>query len=304
MEWLNYHHLLYFWVVAREGTITSAAKTLSLSPSTISGQINQLEASMGQKLFKRSGRNIVLTDVGRSVFRYADDIFTLGRELMDFVHGRQLKRMHLHVGISMVVPKLVASRLVEPALALPEKIHLFCHEGSTEELMADLATHHLDVVLTDAPLGQDTRVRAFNHLLGECGVSFVAAPHLAAQLREGFPQSLTGASVLLPMSSSAMRRKLDHWFQDNDIHPQIEAEFDDSALMKVFGQHGRGAFPVPSVVIDEIARQYGVEHLGQISGVKESFYAVSVQRQLRHPGVVAISQAATMDLFKDSKPPE
>lgn len=296
MEWLNYHHLLYFWVVAREGTITAASKELRLAPSTISEQIRQLEDQLGLKLFKKSGRNIVLTDMGQAVYRYANEIFTLGQELMGFVGGRQGNRLHLHVGISMVVPKLVALRLLEPAMNIEPKIHLFCKEAGPDELMADLALHHIDLVLTDAPLGPDSRIRAFNHLLGECGVVIMAAPKLAAQYRENFPACLDGAPFLLPMTSSVLRRQLDRWFDSHNVQPEIVAEFDDSALKKVFGQRGMGLFASPSLIVEEVTRQYEVEAVGEVEGVTERFYAVSVQRQLKHPGIVAISKAARAEM--------
>jgi len=306
MEWLNYHHLLYFWMVAREGTVTGAARELRLAPSTVSEQLRRLEESLGQPLFKKSGRNIVLTDVGRTVFRYADEIFTLGRELMDFVHGRQMERLHLHVGLSMVVPKQVALRLLEPTLAIEDqRIHLVCREGRTEDLLADLALHHLDVVITDVPLGPDSRIRAFNHLLGECGVVAMACPDVVERYRDNFPQSLDRAPVLLPTTDSVLRRQLDRWFHDNNIHPEIVAEFDDNALLKVFGQRGLGVFFIPEFVATDVEVQYNVRTIAQVGQLTERFYAVSVQRQLRHPGVVAISESARHSLhFPDESTSE
>jgi LysR family transcriptional activator of nhaA len=293
MEWLNYHHLYYFWIVAREGTIAAAGQELGLAPSTISEQIHQLERSLNQKIFKRSGRRLVLTDVGQVVFRFADEIFTLGRELSDFVQGRPTGRpMRLNVGIADVVPKLVTRKLLEPALRIPEKIHLICREDRPERLLADLALHQLDVVITDSPVGPDARVRAFNHLLGECGVVFFGAPALAQRLRPDFPRSLHGAPFLLPTSESVLRRMLDQWFDTREMRPDVVAEFEDSALLKVFGQGGMGVFPGPEVVAEEVCRQYGVEVIGQADGLRERFYAVSVERKLKHPAVVAISEAA------------
>lgn len=300
MEWLNYHHLLYFWVVAREGTIAAAARELSLAPSTISEQIRLLEESLDQKLFRRSGRNIVLTGVGQEVYRYADDIFRLGRELLDYAAGRRYGRVHLHVGVSMVLPKQIALRLLAPALEMEDKVHLICREGPTDDLLADLALHHLDIVLTDAPLGPDSRIRAFNHLLGECGVVIAGTPELAERYREGFPQSLDGAPVLMPTSTTVLRRQLDRWLDAQGIRPEIIAEFDDSALLKVFGQRGVGVFPIPEAVADEIYAQYGVEHIGNVCDVVERFYAVSVERKLQHPAVIHISQTARERLFADT----
>lgn len=293
MDWLNYHHLHYFWVVAREGTIAAASRSLRLAPSTISEQVSRLEESFGQELFRRSGRNNVLTDAGQVVFRYADEIFRLGRELQDYVKGRAVERLHLHVGLSMVVPKQVATRLMMPVLEMESpRVHLVCREGPTEDLLAELALHHLDVVITDAPLGPDTRIRAFNHMLAECGVEFLATPEIASSVTEPFPKCLDGMPMLLPTTETVVRRLLDHFFDDHDIHPNIVGEFDDSALMKVFGQHGKGAFPAPSMVSAEIQRQYGVEQLGVVPDVQEQFYAVSVQRQLRHPAVRVLAEAA------------
>ncbi|MEO1270929.1 MAG: transcriptional activator NhaR [Myxococcota bacterium] len=303
MEWLNYHHLLYFWMVAREGTVTGAARELRLAPSTVSEQLRRLEESLGQPLFKKSGRNIVLTDVGRTVFRYADEIFALGRELMDFVQGRQMDRLHLNVGLSMVVPKQVALRLLEPVLNLKERIHLVCREGRTEDLLADLALHHLDIVITDAPLGPDSRIRAFNHLLGECGVMAMARPSMVEAYGDDFPQSLDRAPVLLATSDSVLRRQLDRWFHDAELHPEVVAEFDDSALLKVFGQRGLGVFFIPEFVAGDVARQYEVEPLGLVPDITEHFYAVSVQRQLRHPAVLAISEFARQSLSMKGAPP-
>lgn len=297
MNWLNYHHLLYFWVVAREGTITAASKELKLAPSTISEQIRQLEQSLEVQLFKKSGRNIVLTDMGQAVFRYADEIFTLGRELVGFIEGRQEGRLHLHVGVSMVVPKLVAMKLLEPAMNMEPKIHLFCKEGETEALLADLALHHLDLVITDAPLGPDSRIRAFNHRLGGCGVVILGAPDLARRYRDNFPHSLERAPFLMPTNTSVMRRQLERWFDDLGVTPEIIAEFDDSALKKVFGQRGMGLFAAPDVVAEEITRQYQVEIVGYPTGLEEHFYAVSVQRQLKHPAIVTISENARQCVF-------
>ena len=293
MDWLNYHHLHYFWVVAREGTVAAASRVLHLAPSTISEQVSRLEESLGQKLFRRSGRNNVLTDAGQVVFRYADEIFRLGRELQDYVKGRQVERLHLHVGLSMVVPKQVATRLLSPVLEMTSpSVHLVCREGATDALLAELALHHLDVVITDAPLGPDSRIRAFNHLLAECGVEILIAPSLASGLEGEFPKCLDGVPMLLPTTDTVVRRMLDHYFQANDIHPQVVGEFDDSALMKVFGQQGLGAFPVPTMVAEEVAEQYSVTSLGVVENVEERFYAVSVQRQLRHPAVRVLAEAA------------
>ncbi len=299
MEWLNYHHLLYFWMVAREGSIVKASKLLLLAPPTITGQIRALEAMLGEKLFMRSGRNLVPTETGRLVYRYANEIFSLGRELTDVLKGRPVGRpMRLVVGISDAVPKLIAYRLLAPALALAEPVDIVCHEDQPDRLMASLSTFTLDLVLSDAPVGPASRVRAFSHLLGSCGVSFFAIPALAAKYRKNFPASLDGAPFLLPMDNSALRRQLDQWFQANRIHPRVTGEFQDSALLKVFGHAGVGVFAAPTAIEENVLSSHKVAVFGRTESITESFYAISVERKLKHPAVVAISEAARTDLFK------
>lgn len=298
MEWLNYHHLLYFRAVAREGGITEAARRLHVTPPTISAQIRQLEEQMGDKLFNRQGRRLLLTDLGQTVLRYADEIFSLGEELKASVRRESLAPIgRLHVGLSMVVPKLIAHRILQPALALPDPVEVVCVEDKPERLLAALATYSLDLILSDAPRGTEVAVRAYNHLLGECGVTFFAPPALAPRLRRGFPRSLDGAPMLLPTPGASVRSALDHWFQDRGIRPRLVGEFDDSALMKVFGASGSGVFPSPTAIEKEVRRQYGARVIGRTDEVRERFYAISVERRLRHPAVVAISQQARKDLF-------
>ncbi len=298
MEWLNYHHLLYFWVVAREGSIVQASEQLTLSQSTISEQIRVLEASLGEKLFARVGRNLVLTEMGHMVFRYADEIFAIGRELMDTVQGRPTDRpLRVMVGITDVVPKLVAYRLLEPALHLEQPVKIVCREGKLDHLLAELATYDLDVVLSDAPLGPTVKVRAFNHLLGECGVTFCGTTALVAAYHDAFPQSLDNAPLLLPTDNTTLRRALDHWFDAEGLRPRVVGEFEDSALLKVFGQQGLGLFVVPTIIEAEVQRQYGVDILGRVEPIRERFYALTVNRRLRHPAVVAMSKAAQQVLF-------
>lgn len=298
MEWLNYHHLLYFWLVAREGSLAGASKELRLAQSTISGQIRSLEQGLGEKLFTRSGRRLVLTEIGRIVYRYADEIFLLGRELQDVIKGRPVGRpLRLVVGIADVVPKLVARRLLEPALKLSEPVHLVCHEDKPERLLAELAVHNLDVVIADAPVGPSVRIRAFNHLLGECDIVFFATPKLAASHKRGFPKSLDGARVILPTENTTLRRSLDQWFATRGIRPRVVGEFEDNALLKVFGQAGMGLFPASSVIAEEVQRQYGVRPIGTLDGVRERFYAISVERKLKHSAVIAISEEARTKLF-------
>jgi LysR family transcriptional regulator, transcriptional activator of nhaA len=298
MEWLNYHHLLYFWLVAREGSLASASRELRLAQSTVSGQIRSLEQVLGEKLFARAGRRLVLTEIGRVAYRYADEIFTMGRELQDAIKGRPVGRpLRLVVGIADVVPKLVAQRLLEPALKLSEPVHLVCHEDKPDQLLAKLAVHSLDVVIADAPVGPSVRIRAFNHLLGECDVVFFATAKLAARYRPGFPESLDGAPVILPTENTTLRRSLDQWFATHGVRPRVMGEFEDNALLKVFGQSGMGLFPASSVIADEVRRQYRVRPIGKLDGVRERFYAISVDRKLKHAAVIAISQEARQKLF-------
>jgi LysR family transcriptional activator of nhaA len=293
MEWLNYHHLLYFWSVAREGGVTAASKRLRLAQPTISAQIRALEDQLGDKLFRRAGRRLELTEIGRVVFGYAEEIFDLGQELLDTVRGRPSGRpARLVIGIADVVSKLIAYRLLKPALGLAEPVRIVCREGKPEQLLAELATHRLDIVLTDSPMRGAVHVRAFNHLLGECGVTFVAAPQLAARYRRGFPRSLEGAPVLLPTDNTVLRRSLEQWFSTEQVRPVVAGEFEDSALMKAFGQHGMGLFPAPETVEAEICNQYGVRVVGRLKGIREQFYAISVERKIRHPAVTAIADAA------------
>jgi LysR family transcriptional regulator, transcriptional activator of nhaA len=298
MEWLNYNHLFYFWVVAREGSIARACDELLLTQPTISAQLRLLENALGEKLFARAGRNLVLTEVGRVVFRSADEIFTLGRELTDTLKGRSPGRpVRFVVGIADVLPKLVAYRLLEPALKMAEPIRVVCREDKSERLLAALAVHELDLVLTEAPISPTVRIRAFNHLLGECGVTIFGAAQIAASYRRGFPRSLQGAPFLLPTDTTTLRRSLDQWFNTQEIRPLVVGEFDDSALLKVFGQTGAGLFASPSVIEAEVRRQYGVQVIGRLADVRERFYAISVERKLKHPAVVAISEAARQKLF-------
>jgi LysR family transcriptional activator of nhaA len=298
MEWLNYHHLLYFWTVVREGSVARASEQLRLAQPTISGQVRALEEALGEKLFVRSGRSLVPTEIGRVVYRYADEIFSLGRELMDTLKDRPTGRpVRLVVGIADAVSKLIAYRLLEPALRLPEPVHMTCREGKPDRLLAELSVHGVDLVLSDAPLAASVRVRAFNHLLGECGVTFFAAPALAKKLRRGFPRSLTGQAMLLPTDNTMLRRALDQWFEAEGIRPIVGGEFEDSALMKVFGQAGDGVFAAPSVIEQEVRQQYGVAALGRTDAVRERFYAITVERKIKHPAVVAISEQARTRLF-------
>ena len=301
MDWLNYHHLLYFYTVAKEGSVSRAAKVLRLAQPTLSGQIRKLEEAFDEKLFARSGRNLVLTEMGQLVFRYAEEIFTIGRELTDTLRGRPSNRpSRLVVGVADVVPKLITARLLEIALALPEPVQIACLEGKSEQLLADLAVHRFDLVITDAPLPPHLNVKAYNHPLGETPVNFFGTRALADRHRRRFPRSLDGAPMLLPTPNTQVRHALDKWFQEHDVHPRVVAEFEDSALLKVFGQQGHGIFPAVAVLEDEVRRQYGVRTIGCADGVTERFFAISVERRIKHPAVAAITEAARERIFKRS----
>jgi LysR family transcriptional activator of nhaA len=300
MEWINYHHLLYFWTVAREGTIAAAGKKLGLAQPTISAQLKSLEEDLGAVLFSRSGRTLALTETGRLVYRYAEEIFSLGQELQDVLKGRPAgSPIRLHVGIADVVPKLVAYRILEPAMSLPDPVHVVCVEGKPAELLSRLAIHELDLVVADSPIAPDTKVRAYNHEIGSCGVTVFGAPSLASRHRKRFPESLDGAPFLMPTGTTVLRRALDGWFERRGLRPQTIAEFEDSALLKVFGQAGNGLFVGPSVIEDEITRQYRVRVVGRLPEVKERFYAMSVERKVKHPAVRALLEAAKGTLFNE-----
>ncbi len=300
--WLNYHHLHYFWVVAREGSIVRACEVLHLSQPTISTQLKQLERSLGGELFERKGRGLQLTDLGRTIKRYADEIFTLGNELTQVARGRPTGLPHrLSVGISDVLAKLMVYRLVLPALKLPESVKLVCREGHFEDLLKGLVAFELDVILSDAPLSPGSPIKAFSHLLGECGVTIFGNAKLCKAHKKGFPQSLNGARLLLPGPQTLPRRALDQWLDEQQIHPIIAGEFQDTALMNVFGQEGIGLFPASSAIEAEICRQYSVKVVGRIDHVRERYYAISVERRLKNPAVLAISHAAKSLVFPAMK---
>jgi len=299
MEWLNYHHLLYFWVVAKEGSIARAGRVLHLAHPTISGQIHRLEEVLGERLFTHQGRNLALTDAGRVAFRYAEEIFSLGQEFLDTMQGRAGKRpIRLVVGISDVLAKSIVHRILEPAFRLPEEVRIVCREDrSTQAFMGELAVYAVDVVLADSPAPPDSPVRAFSHPLGECGSAFFAAPALARSLRRGFPRSLDGTPFLVPGGASTLRRALDEWFHALDLRPKVVAELDDAALAKVLGEAGLGVFVAPDVVDKEVRRRYQVELVGRVDDLRQRFYAISVERKIRNPAVAAICEIARKHIF-------
>src|SRR5438552_5904288 len=301
MEWLNYHHLLYFWTVARKGSIARACEDLRLAQPTISGQLRALEENLGQELFSKVGRRLVLTEVGQMVYGYADEIFTLGRELTDVLKGRPRGRpMRLVVGISDVIPKLIAYRVLQPALRLADDVQLICHEDNPERLLLGLSAHELDLVLTDTPAQPTIRVRVFSHLLGVSGITLFARPAVARQYRKDFPQSLDGAPFLLPMENSASRRVLDQWFEASGIRPRVVGVFQDAALLSVFGQAGAGIFAAPTAIENEVKKYYQVVPVRRLDSAAEEFYAISIERKIKHPAVVAISETARLSLFAHS----
>lgn len=297
-DWLNYHHLLYFWMVAKEGSVKQACAKLHLAQPTVSGQLKKLEDSLGERLFNRVGRELVLTEMGRIVYRYADEIFSIGQELLDTVKGRPTGRpTRLVVGLPEVLPKLIAFRLLEPALHLEDRIKIICREGPMEDLLTKLAVHELDVVFSDTPAGSMVSIRAFNHPLGECGVGLFGTAKLCRQHRRELPASLDGAPLLLPAENTALRRSVDRWIDEAGFQPQVIGEMDDTALLKVFAEAGIGLVPAPLAIRSEIEKQYGLRLLMEIPQAVERFYAITVERRLQNPAVRAISEVARNTLF-------
>lgn len=293
MSQINFKHLHYFWVVAKCGGIGRAGEQLHLTPQTISGQITLLEETLGTTLFERHGRRLELNDTGRMVFSYADEIFSLGEELEDALRHRPADRpLQFTIGVVDALPKAIAYLLLKPALKLPETLRVVCREGKLPSLMAGLAIQSFDLVIADGPMPNNSTVRGYSHLLGECGVAFFAAPTLARQYRKGFPQSLDGAPFLLPGEDAALRGRLLRWFDKEHVRPRIVGDFDGDALLREFGEAGAGIFAMPALAAPQLKRQHGVVELGRTDAVTEQFYAISVERRLSHPAVVAISSAA------------
>jgi len=301
MSTMNLKHLRYFWAVATHGSIARASEVLYLTPQTISGQLRELEQQLNAKLFQKSGRNLVLTDTGRVVFSYADEMFRLGDELQDVLAGRTPgAALTLTVGVAMVVPKLLAYRVLEPVLKMPDRVRLVCQEAPLVDLLAELSVHKLDLVLADSPISPALNIRAYNHLLGESGISFFATHKKARKYAAGFPRSLNDAPMLMPTASSALRRMLEQWFERSEIRPAIVAEFEDRALMKAFGAADAGIFTSPTAVEDDVVAKYGVRVIGRTDEIREHFYAISAERRIKHPAVSAITETARSELFSTS----
>ena len=296
---MNYKHLYYFWWVAKAGGVVKAGEQLHVTPHTISGQIGILEDDLGTPLYAKRGRNIELTDAGRLAFGYAQDIFALGSELEESLRTYPAggRPVDFRIGVADAVPKAIAYRLIEPATRLPEPVRIVCREWKLDSLLAELAAHRLDLVIADAPIPPAVSVRAYNHRLGESGVSFFASATLIKQCKGKFPACLDGAPMLVPGADAAVRSRLERWCEANSLRPRVVGEFDDSALMKAFGQQGAGVFIGPTVLEAEIKTQYGVKTLGRTAEIVEEFFAISVERRVTHPCVVAITGAARDRLF-------
>lgn len=297
MRHLNYSHLFYFWTVAREGSIAKASKLLHLTPQTISGQLKLLEDSIGEPLFHRVGRGLVLSESGLVVNQYAEEIFSLGAELASRVRDKSTSNpLTLNVGIVNSIPKLIAYRLLSPVLNMENALRVVCFEGDLEDLLGDLSVHQLDIILSDRPLPRGLGVKAFTHPLIKSGVSFFCHSSEMDNYLGDFPESMRGAPVLLPLPTNPLRRQLDEWFTENNIVPKVIAEFDDSALLKAFGSAAIGLFPAPDTICDEIESMYGVKKIGSIPKISESYYAISSERKVTHPAVSVICKAAKIDL--------
>ena len=290
MEWLNYHHLRYFWTVAKEGSLARAAAKLHVSQPSISEQIRELEDALGEKLFRREGRNNKLTDAGQVVFGYAEEIFTLGRELLNSVKQRPgARELRFYVGVVDSFPKLVTNEILAPVFTIPRKMHVICREGKMEDLLAQLAAHRLDIILTDEPASSSTNFRTFSHSLGETTTTFCAERKLAAKLRRGFPKSLHDAPALLPADNTTLRRALETWFRSQHIQPGGVAEFEDLALMKVMASEGRGFIAVPTLAMKDAVAHYAFHPIGKADQCHVQFHAITAERRIVHPAVALIT---------------
>jgi len=301
---INYKHLHYFWVVAKSGGITRASERLHLTPQTISGQLSLLEKHLGEALFSRVGRKLKLTETGLVVLSYAEEIFSLGNELKEMLRQFPEERsLIFNVGVTDVVPKSIAYRLLAPALQLQDSVRLICKEGTIDSLWDDLVVHRIDLVIADVPIPPDVSMDGFSRSLGDCGITFLATPDLAQKVGSNFPHSLSGMPFLLPGEMTVVRSRLEQWFGRLHIHPRVVGEFDNGALMKAFGQAGAGIFIVPTAIADEVKKQYGVMSVGQTNDVREEFFAISVKRKIEHPAVASITETAREWLFTNDPNP-
>jgi LysR family transcriptional activator of nhaA len=301
VEWLNYHHLRYFWTVARKGGVRKAAEELHVSQPSISAQLRLLEESLGQKLFRRSGRNLVLTETGQLVLNYADEIFSAGRELMNAVKQRPGKHpVRVNIGLTDAFPKLIAFQILRAAFRSEAAVHMICREGEIGPLVSHLQAHRLDIVLADEPASSALKAKTFNHRLGRSGVTFCAIPSLAAKLRRNFPQSLDGAPALLPTQNMGMRAALETWFDSKAIRPRLVGEFEDSALMEVCSTGGRGFTAVHTVVDRAALKHFGLRVIARVDECGTDFYAITAERRVKHPAAVAITEHAYSSVFAES----
>ena len=298
MRHLNYSHLHYFWTVAREGSIAKASEILHITPQTISGQLKLLEESVGDALFQRKGRGLMLTDTGQIVNLYADEIFSLGAELSQRLKSNEPgKSLELNVGVVFSIAKLIAYRILEPVLELEDPVRVICHEGNLEKLLGDLAVHKLDLVLSDRPLPVGLNVKAYNHVLGDSSISFFAHKRIARSYRNNFPSSLDQAPMLAPVETNVLRRSIEDWFDQQEMSLNIISEFDDSALLKAFGSAGVGVFPAPTVISENVEHMYHASLIGTVDELNETYYAISPERKLKHPGVMCITETARKEFF-------
>ncbi|QYF94410.1 transcriptional activator NhaR [Massilia sp. PAMC28688] len=294
---INFRHLYFFWVVAKEGGVTRAARRLGLAVQTVSTQLLQLEQSIGKALFMQQGRNLLLTEAGRLALGYADQIFLLGEQMQEALSEADSVRTRLAVGISDSLPKLTAFRLLESTMKLPKPVRLVCYEDQFEALLADLALHKLDVVLTDRAVRSGTTLRVFSHMVFESGTIVVGAQALAQTYSAGFPASLDRAPFLLPTRNNALRGRIDEWFDMQAVRPDVVGEFEDNALLNTFGRRGAGLFFAPAALEWDLREQFGTSVVGQVPQVREQVYAISNERKIKHPAVEAILSSVHEGVF-------
>jgi LysR family transcriptional activator of nhaA len=298
MEFLNYHHLRYFWTVAKEGGLTRAAAKLHVSQPTISAQIQALEGMLGEKLFRRAGRNLAITDVGQQVLSYAEEIFSIGQDLLNALKQRPTSRpLRVNLGVADALPKLVTYQIIEPIFRLPQQVQISCWEASVSDMLLELASYRLDLVLADEPASSGVTTNVFNHLLGESGVTFCASPRLARKLKHRFPKSLNGAPALLPMTNSGLRRSLEKWFHAVGVRPRLVGEFYDPAFVNVLALQDLGFMSVPTIVVKEVVDRFGFRVIGRTDECQQQFYAITPERRLTHPAVTAITSDTRARLF-------